>query len=132
MSFLLLTYFMFHRPLYMCELQPAQSKMVFKVRLRSLSAIVIAFQAAMFICRHSVYQETLFDIQMIFSLYSLLTPRTDLQSTQLFYAAFDFFFFFGCLWKTAKTLLSVEIIHSPRNTELKKKSSRATLNFSYV
>lgn len=82
----------------MCELQPAQSKMVFKVRLRSLSAIVIAFQAVMFICRHSVYQETLFDIQMIFSLYSLLTPRTDLQSIQLFYAAFDFFFFFGCLW----------------------------------
>lgn len=78
----------------MCELQPAQSKMVFKVRLRSLSAIVIAFQAAMFICRHSVYQETLFDIQMIFSLYSLLTPRTDLQSTQLFYAAFDLFFLF--------------------------------------
>lgn len=78
----------------MCELQPAQSKMVFTVRLRSPSAIVIAFQAVMLICRHSVYQEALFDIQMIFSLYSLLTPRTDRQSTQLFYAPFEGFFFF--------------------------------------
>lgn len=77
--------------LYMCKLHPAQSKTVFKVRLGTLSAIVIAFQGVMFICKYSVYQETLLDIQMIFTLYFLLTPRTDLLSTQFFYAAFFFF-----------------------------------------
>lgn len=77
--------------LYMCKLHPAQSKTVFKVRLGTLSAIVIAFQGVMFICKYSVYQETLLDIQMIFTLYFLLTPG--LIYYQHSFSMLHFFFF---------------------------------------
>lgn len=106
MSFLLLRYFMFHRTLYMCEPQPAQSKMVFKVRLRSLTAIVIAFKLwLLFVGILSIKKPYL-----IFKWSSLYIPHLP---PGLIYYQHSFsmrhliFFFSGCLWKTAKTLTVV-------------------------